>query len=180
MDLNLVKGFLFEPKETFNKVKDSDFFDAYKYFAVLALIFSVLVSIIMASVLTVFSFLFGAAGGILASVFMFLGTFLGLLIGAPIAAAIFHIFVYIVGGRNGVVKTVNALLYASTPSLVFGWIPVIGLVATFYSFILGVIGLREFHGLTTLKAVAAYVLAILVFGFLALFNLISAPPSFAP
>ena len=60
-------------------------------------------------------------------------------------------------------QTEKAAIYGSTPFLLLGWIPVIGLViGGIWAIILTIIGLRELHEITTGKAILAYVLALAI------------------
>ncbi|WP_157200260.1 hypothetical protein [Methanogenium cariaci] len=68
----------------------------------------------------------GMAGMVVASI-LFIIIF-GI-IGLFIAGVLLHIFVYIAGGRKGLTTTIRAFIYSLTPNLLFGWIPVIGLLA---------------------------------------------------
>jgi len=71
--------------------------------------------------------------------------------------------VYIAGGRKDIMQTEKAAIYGSTPFLLLGWIPVIGLViGGIWAIILTIIGLRELHEITTGKAILAYVLALAI------------------
>ena len=66
------------------------------------------------------------------------------------------------GGKNGLLQTIKAVIYGDTPSLILGWIPIINVIAMIWSLIVGVIGVRQLHGLSTGKAVLAVILAILI------------------
>ncbi len=79
-----------------------------------------------------------------------------------IGAAWLHLFVYLLGGRKGYVQTLKAVTFGSTPSLLFGWIPFIGLLAGIWTLVLEILGVRELQEITTARAVPAVILAILV------------------
>jgi amino acid transporter len=66
------------------------------------------------------------------------------------------------GGRNGLFQTIKAVIYGETPILVLGWIPVINLFAAIWMIIVGIIGVRQLHGLSTGTAVIAMILALLI------------------
>ena len=71
-----------------------------------------------------------------------------------------HFFILILGRQAGPLRaTVRAVCYASGPGL-FGVVPFVGgLLAYVWVAVLTVIGLREAHGMSTGKALAAFLLA---------------------
>jgi len=79
-----------------------------------------------------------------------------------IGAAWLHIFVYVVGGRRGYLQTLKSVTFGSTPAMLFGWIPFVGLLSGIWSLVLGIFGLRELQDLTTMKAVLAVILSLIV------------------
>jgi hypothetical protein len=92
--------------------------------------------------------------------------------GLFIAGILLHIFGFIAGGRKGITTTIRALIYALTPNLIFGWIPVIGLLAGFWSLALEILAIKELHEISTTRAfvavfLPAILLAVLMFFFLA-------------
>ena len=76
-----------------------------------------------------------------------------------------HIWVWLLGGREGITETWKAVIYASTPSLLFGWIPVVGFVMWVWSLVLTIIGIRELQQMTTTRAVLAVLIGDLVLAF---------------
>lgn len=98
------------------------------------------------------------AMGIYSIVFFFIAG----LIGIFISGIILHIFVYIVGGRRGLDQTLKTVLYASTPELLLGWIPIIGIFVGIWSLILEILGIRELHEISTGRAILAVLLPIVV------------------
>lgn len=93
----------------------------------------------------------------------FLLTPLVLLLTIGLATVITHFALWIVGGaREGMATTTSVLAYSAGPQL-FAVVPVLGtIVASIWSVVLLVIGLREAHGITTARAVAAVLLPLLV------------------
>jgi len=166
-----VKGFLVSPVSTFQEVKGEDLGSVVKYFIVLALVFSILCTIIFAAIGSMItSFMptnmlpFGAAGGVVGAVVLFITLIVGLILGLFIGGAILHIFVYIVGGRKGYAQTVKAMGYGMTPTLLLGWIPVIGIIAGIWALIVEILGIRELHEISTGKAVLAVLLPAIISG----------------
>jgi hypothetical protein len=79
-----------------------------------------------------------------------------------IFAAWVHLWVYLLGGRKGIMETVKAIIYSHTPRLLFGWIPVLGFIFVLWSLILTIIGIRELQELSTMKAILITGIAVLI------------------
>ncbi len=161
--VELVKGFLTSPVETFQKVRETSFGETFKYFVILSLIPSVILGIVYTIAGTVITGIFGAPFlGMAVGILMIPLALVFIVIGAIIGGVIFQIFVYIVGGRKGIDQTLKAVMYGLTPALLFGWIPLIGIIAALWSLVLEIIGIRELHEITTGRAVTAMALMIVV------------------
>ena len=166
-----VKGFIFEPSKTFDATKEDTLEDALKYYVGIAAIFSALsavffvfASTLFGSMIGGFGMMLGAGAGIIGAIWLFVTLFILMVISAFIGGAIVHIFVYLLGGRKGIVKTIIALMYGDTPYLLFGWIPLIGLIAIIWSLVLNVLGIRQFQELTTGRAILAILLPLIIIG----------------
>ena len=167
-----IKGFLFSPSETFDASRDDTLGDAFKYFVVILAIYAVLVAIIVAVAFSLFAGMLGmfgvpampvgAAMGPLAAVGFFIAALVGGIIGVFISGLWLHLWVYLVGGRNGIEQTIKAVMYGETPSLILGWIPIVNIIAGIWALIVGIIGVRQLHELSTGKAVLAVILAIII------------------
>ena len=175
-----IKGFLFSPSETFDASKEDTLGDAFKYFVVILIIYTALTSVIsvaysmigwkagpwapivvaMSPLLSIASFIWGLILGIS-----------GVLIGGLWT----HIWVYVVGSRKGVEQTIKALMYASTPMYLMGWIPFVILISgwlpiaipgwfvlAIWTLIVGIIGIRQLQELSTGRAILALILAIII------------------
>ena len=169
--LEKVKGLLLEPSKTFDSLKDESLEEALKYYAIVAAVYSALFALIFVFAGSLFGSMMGyrnlgtmmgAGVGIGAAVVFFVMFMILAIAGAFIGGAILHIFVYIVGGRKGIVQTIKAGMYGSTPSLLLGWIPFIGMIAAIWSLIVEVIGIRQLHELTTGRAVLAMLIPIIL------------------
>lgn len=166
-----VKGFLLEPSKTFDATKEDTLEEALKYYVGITAIFAALSAVLFAFASTMFGSMKGGFGmmlgkgaGISGPILIFVIVLILMVIGAFICGAIVHIFVYIVGGRKGIAKTIIALMYADTPYLLFGWIPLIGLIAVIWSLVLNVLGIRQFQELTTGRAILAILIPIIIMG----------------
>ncbi len=166
-----VRGFLLEPSKTFDALKEEPFEEAIKYYVIIAMVYSVFLALLLAFAGnlagTMMGFenlgmMMGAGAGIGAAIIFFVMFMLTAIVGAFIGGAILHIFVYIVGGRRGILQTIKASMYGSTPSLLFGWIPVVSFIAIIWSLVAEIIGIRQLHELTTGRAILAVILPILI------------------
>ncbi|KQC05305.1 MAG: hypothetical protein APR55_05860 [Methanolinea sp. SDB] len=171
--IDLVRGFLLAPVETFGKVKNADIGDALKYFIVILLI-----NVILSSIVTLV--IISTTVTVIDQVFSGLGIALPLAAGAGIiiwaiivivltlvfvfiAGAWFHLWVYLFGGRKGYIETMKAVMYGCTPFMIIGWVPIIGaFIGGLWSIVVEILGLRELHGISTGRAVAAYLAAVIV------------------
>jgi hypothetical protein len=168
-----VKGFLFSPSATFDASKEDTLGDAFTYFVVILAIYAILMAIIATVVFSLISGMlgmfgvplampFGAAMGPVVGVAFFIAAIVGGIIGILIGGLWLHLWVYLLGGRNGVVQTLKAGIYGSTPYLILGWIPLINVIAMIWGLIVEIIGVRQLQGFSTGKAVLAFILAIIV------------------
>ncbi|RLG18782.1 hypothetical protein DRN63_00920 [Nanoarchaeota archaeon] len=167
-----VKGFLFNPTDTFNAVKAENLGEAFKYFLILLLIFSILFSLIIGIIGTTMIFfqttmLFpppAMMGGGLLAVSFFISSFVGGLIAVIIGSLWLHIWVYLVGGRKGLTQTMKAVMYSCTPTFIVGWIPFINIIAMIWAIIVEIIGIRQLHEISTGRAILAWLISILIPG----------------
>jgi hypothetical protein len=108
----------------------------------------------------------GAAGtlGVLAAVVLLAP--LQLAIGIAIQAGILHLFLRMVGGASGRLETTVRAIGYGQAVFAFNWIPLIGpVVGGIWLLVLMVVGLREMHGTSTGRALAAILLPfVLCFG----------------
>ena len=76
-----------------------------------------------------------------------------------------HVGVYLVVGENrkNFQATFRVLSYAEAPA-VFSWLPVVGLILSLYTVVLGVIGIKKVHETTLKKALLAYFIFIILIG----------------
>ena len=167
-----IKGFLFSPSETFDASKEDTLGDAFKYYLILLLIPALLSAVIAAVAFSLLAGFFGrmlpfmsaslAFAGAGAAVVVFLYVLIAGAIGVLIGGLWLHIWVYLMGGRKGLTQTFKALMYGATPSLLLGWIPFINFLASIWSLIVEIIGIRQLHEISTGRAVAAVILAIII------------------
>jgi hypothetical protein len=168
----LMKGFLLSPVESFRKVRDTDLGDSLKYYLILLVINAILSAIIGLAIVSALWMTFSGlseqlgipvpaiagVGVVLFAIVMIIVQLIFVFIGA----AWLHLFVYLLGGRKGYLKTLKSVIFSSTPAMLLGWIPFIGIIAALWSMVLGIFGIRELQEMTTGKAALAVILAILV------------------
>lgn len=169
------RGFVRSPAATFAEVKEETLGGALKYALICLVIFGAAAGLVSSLPFTLtgvamWEMWFGGAsdplasilGGALSWIPITVGFFvIGGLLFIFIGGAWIHLWVYLLGGRksHGYRQTVKALAYAVTPMCVVGWVPLVGgLAGGIWAMVVAIIGLREMHGMTTGKAVAAYLL----------------------
>jgi hypothetical protein len=166
-----VKGLLMEPSMTFDALKEEPLEGAIKYYVSIAAVYSAIFALMLGFAGSFFGsmmgfgnlgMMMGAGAGISAAIIFFIMFMIIAIAGAFIGGAILHIFVYIVGGRKGMVQTIKAGMYGSTASLLFGWVPIINIIAAIWSLVTQVIGIRQLQDITTGRAVLALVLPMII------------------
>ena len=145
---------IFGPKEFFNYIdEESKAYKAILYFVLLLL-----------AVLPLHFLVTGFVGNEF-SIDIFVELLFNLAIGAAFTLALlpfYHLFVYIFGGRKGIKRSVQTFLYGATPTIAVSWIPIVPLLASFYSVYVTVIGLKKLQGMSTVRAVLAYIIPFLI------------------
>lgn len=91
---------------------------------------------------------------ILVYVFLFLLFF--------IEAGLVHLVALALGSKARYKDTYRAIVYGDTPSLLAGWLPIIGLFTYAYSIYLHVIGIRSFHRFPTWRAALAVLIPVAI------------------
>lgn len=156
-----VKGFIMNPTETFRNAKNDELGEALKYFAIILAINSILSGLLVMAGINAYG-VPGMETGLIGGITMIIGEFIGGIIGIFIAGLIIHIFVALIVGGNGITQTIKALMYGETPSMLFGWIPYIGILASLWSLVLYIIGIKELHETTTGRAAAAVLVPVII------------------
>ncbi len=146
-----VKSVLFEPDTLFQKVKSEKLGESFKYYFLLAIVEVILLGIGLA----LFSAsLFGfwgmagiPAGALFAgfSIVFLVMMFISSLIGVFITAGIYHIIALLFGGKGDYSSTFKAAAYASTPSALLIWIPVVNFLSIIWWVYLMARGLSAYH-----------------------------------
>lgn len=188
-----MKGFLLKPSETFNACKEESLLEAMKQYVYLMAIFSVVTASFFALILYDFGSFFGFEEfNIGFVVFFSIVLLLASIIGILIEGGLIHIGVYLFGGRKGINQTIKTVIYSMYISIlliiIFGFleqipyidkIPFMGdiseIVVIIWPLALIIIGVRQFHEMTTFRAVTGVLftqfiiplmLTILIMGFM--------------
>lgn len=156
------KGFLISPVETFQASRADGTDAAAPYLIVLLLVHAVMVAIITFIGISVM----GMFAPMMPMFAMPVVIFFGVLIGGAVLTILFslwlHLWVYLLGGRKGLLETAKAVVYGLTPAMLLGWIPLIGFLFCLWSVVLQIIGVRELQEMSSGKALAALVIAVMI------------------
>jgi hypothetical protein len=182
LDVQKVKGFLMAPSETFRASKGDSLGKAFQYFTILLVIWAVLAAIVT----TVMGYIAfqdalirlastGILGTLLAralanfsgfistvSLFVVYAMFLMALVGIFIAGFLWHVFVLLFGGKKDIEQTIKTLMYAATPTLLLGWIPVVAIIGYIWTLALMILGLPETQEMTIGEAVLVVVVPLIM------------------
>jgi hypothetical protein len=154
-----IKGMLLDPVETFQQSKDDEPKAVLVYYAVLVIINSLFYTIMSIVGLNPPSDTIPGSGNI----FIIFGfAVFSSFILAVLFVAWLHVWVYILGGRKGIFQTAKTFVYAGTPYFLLGWLPYIGFIFLIWSFILSVLGIRDLHEISIVRAGVALAIAIVV------------------
>ncbi len=161
--IDKIKGFLLSPVESFSKAKGDTFQDAFIYYIILLVVYALLSTIVSAVIPQpeIPGFPMPSASGVFL-IGAFVASIVGGIIGLFILGIILHIFVYLFGGRRGFIETLKAVAYGYTPSLLFGWIPIVNFLAALYTLVLFVFGIRELQEMSTTRAILAVLAPIII------------------
>jgi hypothetical protein len=157
-----VKGFLLNPVETFQQSRDDEPGVVFTYFAALLLVHSILAALITLVGIEIMPRFAGIPGGLAFLVVVFFMALIGGFIFTLIFAAWLHLWVYLLGGRKGILQTFKAIIYGNTPRLLLGWIPFVGFIFALWSLVLGILGIRELQEMSTGKAILAVLIAVII------------------
>jgi hypothetical protein len=159
-----MRGFLFNPSESFWKVAEEDIGDTLLYFFIIAVIYAVFATVMTAMAVFNHPFLalFGFGFGIDLIILKFLVVLVFSWLLALVYSLLLHVGVWLIGGRKGIYQTVRSVLYSLTALMLIGWIPDIGPpIGLLWSVVVGILGIEELHQLRRWRAACAVILAIL-------------------
>ncbi|MCE5298843.1 MAG: YIP1 family protein [Methanoregulaceae archaeon] len=164
-----IRGFLFSPSEAFWKVRDEDLRDTMIYFIVISIIYTLLSTLITGiaiskhPALVLFGLGFGSGNIVLSFCIILVLS----LVMALAYALWLHLWIILICGKRGVEKTIKTAFYYLTPTMLIGWIPVIGaFAASIWSVVIGIIGVQELHQVSFGKALISILLSLITAGIL--------------
>jgi len=167
--LEKIKKVIFQPNEFFEGVKnEAGIMEAFKFFVVVSLVYLVFTIVLFFATPSMLlgGFLgFGPLSGLFSAIAV--GTpifiYISLIASIFVGAAITHIVAMLLGGKGDYSATYKALAYASTPSLLAGWIPFLGILAGLYSFYLAIVGISKLHQVTLARAFVIVIIPVIIF-----------------
>jgi hypothetical protein len=157
--INKAKSAITSPSTFFQSVrKEQGMGEAIKFYVVMGSIYLILstiaASVILTGVADIVSIIVGSVFAIIVIV--------PLLIISFITVGISHIFVSLLGGKNGFSQTYKAAAYGNSSTFVLGWIPVIGGLAALYSLYLFIKGISVLQNMSMGRAAAAVLIPLFV------------------
>ena len=184
--LSKAKGFLSEPSRAFESARDEAIEEAMKYYLFIAAVYSLLSAIMYAIIYAMVSpvvskyDLLTEPHGIAEIFSDFFMSLMLMIIGVFIWGVLLHIFVYILGGRKEITRTLKAVIYGSTPLVLMGWIPLIGIFGWIWLFALHVVGIQQYQEISTGRAIASVMIPIILIFMLAIVLLVVISTVIAP
>lgn len=170
---NRIVGFMRSPSETFNGVKDEDFWGAnsMKHCAKLLVPFAILATLLLVSIPEYYSLavsfittfvpvdLFTPWPPILGFIYIFIGGLFAV-VGFSLLT---HIWANVLGGKREVGETIKSVAYGSTSLLLLGWIPFLGMAFAIWSVVVSITGIRQLHEISMGRAVGAFMMGAMSF-----------------
>jgi len=165
------KGMITSPGETIRSSRSGTLGDSIIYFLLVVIIYSVLSTAIALLIGPLNPMPLSPGGDIAAALGFIIALVIFGTISLLIAGAIIHICAKIVGGKGDYTATVRAFSLSETPMAAIGWIPFLGFLAPIWGLILMVMGIRDYHDISTIRAVIAVFLPAIVIIILAVLGL---------
>lgn len=160
-------GMIRRPAETYRLLGNEPLSRSILYLVVLLVVNTVLIGLL--GVVAVIGYLIFEGGSVDDAVGAIFGSILNMVI-SPIMSiisigliiVILHLATVVLHGRGSPADTVQVVIYGATPAFLIGWIPLLGVIAYLWSFVLFAIGLRERHQLETSRAAAASLVTLIL------------------
>ena len=164
----IIKQVILDPMNFFEKHKTTDWMELIKITVILTIIPAITTGVGISAISTILpSSMLGNFANLLSSIsiaaipLIYLIYLIINIVGIFIGAAILHIGIYLLGGRD-IMKTAMAQVYASIPSYLFSWIPIVGFVVSIWSAILLIIGISKQHKMSYGKAILAMLISTII------------------
>jgi len=186
--LKKAKGFLADPVKEFENSKEEPLEEALKYYLFIAAVFSLLSAIMTFIIYSTVSSMVNQnlpmlslpSRGFSELFSDFFMSFILMLICVFIWGALLHAMAYILGGRWEISRTIKVAMYSSTPLIIMGWIPMLGILGWIWVGALDVVGLHQYQDLPAGKAIAAVIIPIILLIILAIALLVVAVTIIVP
>lgn len=191
--LKKAKGFLADPVKEFETSKEESLEEAVKYYLFIAAVYSFLSAIMTSIIYSIVSSIVSEnvpseyqnmvslpARGFSELFSDFFMSFVLMLICVFIWGALLHAMAYILGGRWEIARTIKVAMYSSTPLILLGWIPMLGIFGWIWVGALNVVGLHQYQDLPAGKAIASVIVPIILLIILAIVLLIVAVTIIVP
>jgi hypothetical protein len=156
------QGFILSPVESFQAARDDGTNVVAPYFIALLFFHAVLTAIIAFAGISAMGMLTRMMPGFALQVVVFFCVLIGGTIVLVLFSLWLHLWVYVVGGRRGILQTGKAVCYGLTPALLLGWIPFLGFIFCLWSIVLQIIGIRELQEISSGRALLAVMIAVMV------------------
>jgi hypothetical protein len=152
-----VSGMIRRPAETFRMLGDEPLSRSALYLVILLVINTVLIGLlgvvaIIWSLITEGGSVGDALGALFGSILNMIISPIMSVISIALIVIILHLAAAVLHGKGSLADTVQVVIYGATPAFLIGWIPLLGVIAYLWSFVLFAIGLRERHQMEITRA----------------------------
>jgi len=165
---NRIVGFMRIPSGTFNGVKDEDSLgsNSIRHYLKLLVFFALLQTLLFTALPKYYTIIMSFITTFVPIDFYthwpplvgFISIFTGGLIAILGISLLTHVWIYALGGKKEVGQTIKSMAYGSTPLLLLGWIPYLGIAFVIWSIVVLIVGIRQLHEVSMGRAVAAFIL----------------------
>jgi len=80
-----------------------------------------------------------------------------------IISAILHVYLVIFAGKASYSQTYSMMVHAGTPTMLFGWLPIVSFFAGVWSLVLLILGISEVHKMSRMRATLLILVPLVVF-----------------
>ena len=161
-----VSGFMRFPTKTLNGLKDEGWRSSVEHYSKLLVVLAMLQTLLFMAIPKYYTIitsfitpfipidLYTHWPPLLGFFYIFIGGSIAILGGSLLT----HIWVYVLGGKKGMGQTIKSIAYGSSPLLLLGWIPFLGIIFAIWSMVISIMGIRQLHEVPTERAVVAFTL----------------------
>ncbi len=173
-----VVGFMLVPSKTFDRIKEDSFGSMLKYLITILIAYSFLAVLVNWWLplmnpggtinplynLTRLMFILVGLDLITGAIALFIFLFLYHILASYFRGLWLHFWVYLFGGRKGLLRTMQVAMYGRTPRFALVWLPAIwiSLIGYVWTMVVEIAGLRELQEMSLPRVIIAYVIAIII------------------